>query len=91
VFVAAGPDAYSVTEGVVPPFTPGSQPSTPTGQYHSIYQVPSTLDRRQKTFRQRLRGGWHSLMLSNNMLDTYFSFESAVFEFQQAGKNRERR
>ncbi len=85
-FVCAGPDAFSVTEGVVPPFLPSDQTF---GNYHSIYQVPSTLDRRQKTYRQRFRGGWFSLVLYNDSLDTYFSFETAVLEFVDAGKNRE--
>lgn len=75
VLISAGPDAYSVTEG------------TP----HSTANVPATLDRRQKTYRQRFRGGWFSMTISNETLDTYFSFESALLEFLQAGRNRERR
>lgn len=75
VTVQAGPDAYSVTEG------------TP----HSTAAVPSTLDRRQKMYRQRFRGGWFSMKISNNQFDTYFSFESALLEFLDAGRNRDRR
>lgn len=75
VTLASGPDAFEVTEG------------TP----HSQIVVACTLERRQKTFRQRLRGGWFSLTISNNQLDTYFSFESALLEFHDAGRNRERR
>lgn len=73
VIVSAGPDAYSVTEG------------TP----HSTATIPATLDRRQKTYRQRFRGGWFSLTISNTTDNTYFSFESALLEFQPGGKNRE--
>lgn len=73
--VKAGPDAYSVTEG------------TP----HSVYTVANTIDRRTKTFRQRFRAGWFSLTISNTTIDTYFAFESALLEFVEAGRNRERR
>ena len=72
-YLASGPDAFSVTEGT---------PHTSTG-------IAITLDRRQKTFRQRLRGGWFSLQLSNGVSSTYFSFESATLEFMPAGRNRE--
>lgn len=75
VVIDAGPDAYSVTEG------------TP----HSSATIPSTLDRRQKTYRQRFRGGWFSMTISNDTFNTYFSFESALLEFIEAGRNRERR
>lgn len=75
VVISSGPDAYSVTEG------------TP----HSTATIPSTLDRRQKTYRQRFRGGWFSMTISNDVLDTYFSFETALLEFIDAGRNRERR
>lgn len=75
VQLASGPDAYSVTQG------------TP----HTVANIPSTLDRRQKTYRQRLRGGWFSVTISNNVIDTYFSFESAILEFIESGRNRERR
>lgn len=75
IIVSSGPDAYSVTEG------------TP----HSTATIPSTLDRRQKTYRQRFRGGWFSVTISNDVIDTYFCFESALLEFLEAGRNRERR
>lgn len=75
VDVVAGPDAFSVTEG------------TP----HSTCSVPSTIDRRQKTYRQRFRGGWFALKVGNAVLNKYFSFESALLEFVGAGRNRERR
>ena len=71
----AGPDAYSVTEGIP----------------HSTYVVANSLDRRSKTYRQRFRSGWISLQLSNTTLDTYWSFESALLEFSDGGRNRERR
>ena len=88
----SGPDAFSVTEGaelagVLSPYYNTTVVKTP----HSFSAISIPLDRRQKTFRQRLRGGWHSLMISNNTINTYFSFESATFEFLGAGKNRERR
>ncbi len=75
VVIDSGPDAYSVTEG------------TP----HSTATIPSTLDRRQKTYRQRFRGGWFSMTISNDTIDTYWTFESALLEFSEAGRNRERR
>jgi hypothetical protein len=71
----AGPDAYSVTEGLA----------------HNQAVISMTLERRQKTMRQRMRGGWFSLMIANDQLDTFFSFESATLEFMPAGRNRERR
>jgi len=74
-YIAAGPDAFSVTEGSA----------------HSSTAVAISLDRRQKTFRQRFRGGWFSLRLANGVSSTYFSFESATLEFKPAGRNRERR
>lgn len=74
-YLASGPDAFSVTEGGA----------------HSSTAIAITLDRRQKTFRQRLRGGWFSLRLANGVDKTYFSFESATLEFKPAGRNRERR
>ncbi len=70
--VNAGPDAYSVTEG------------TP----HSTYTVNLYLDLRQKTFRQRLRGRWFTITLSNMSDALYFSFESAMAEFDQSGRQR---
>ena len=71
----SGPDAYEVTEG-----------STRHGA-----TVFCSLERRQKTFRQRLRGGFFSMTLANSTMDTYFSFESAQLEFIDAGRDRERR
>ncbi len=85
----AGPDAYSVTEGIS-----AGDPSSP----HNSFQVPSTLDRRQKTYRQRMRGGWFSIQLfspgfyinaSSATVYSYWTFESAFLEFLQAGRNRE--
>jgi hypothetical protein len=88
----SGPDAFSVTEGaelggVLSPYYNNPPVKSP----HSFSAITMTLDRRQKTFRQRLRGGWHSLMISNSALDAYWSFESASFGFTASGKNRERR
>lgn len=80
--MATGADAYSVTENLVQPVA--DQPR--------VASIACTIDRRQKTMRQRMRGGWFSFTLSNqNQPDTYFSFESAVMEFQDAGRNRLRR
>lgn len=76
VTLNSGPDAFNVTE---------------EGQPHTTLNIDCVLERRQKTFRQRLRGGWFSVIISNNQLDTYFSFESALLEFHDAGRNRERR
>lgn len=70
-----GPDAYTVTEG------------TP----HTFATVTSMTDRRQKTFRQRMRGGWFSVQISNTVDSTYFSFESAILEFTESGRNRYQR
>jgi hypothetical protein len=70
--IDSGPDAFSVTEG------------TP----HSTYSVNMPTDRRQKCFRQRLRGRWFTLTIGNNVDNTYFSFESAIAEFDQAGRQR---
>lgn len=75
VTLQAGPDAYSVTDG------------TP----HSTATISCPLDRRQKTMRQRLRGGWFTMKLANATNDSYFAFESATLEFEPAGKLRERR
>lgn len=80
--MATGADAYSVTENLTQ--TTPDQPR--------VAAIACTIDRRQKTMRQRLRGGWFSFTLSNqNQPDTYFSFESAIMEFQDAGRNRIRR
>lgn len=75
MYLASGPDAFSVTQGLP----------------HSSTLVPSVLDRRQKTYRQRLRGGWFSLRMANGVDNTYFSFENGILEFSPAGRNRERR
>lgn len=75
VTVAAGPDAYSVTEG------------TP----HNSFSVQTPLDRRQKTYRQRLRGRWFSFTFSSSDDQTYDSFESLIAEFDNAGRQRETR
>jgi hypothetical protein len=73
VVINSGPDAFSVTEG------------TP----HSTASIPITLDRRQTTFRQRFRAGWFSIVISNSTINTYWSFESALLEFIQAGRQRD--
>ena len=73
--LAAGPDAYNVTE----------DPNGP----HNFASIQSSLDRRQVTYRQRMRGGWFSIQLFNNTINTYFTFESALLEFIGAGRNRE--
>lgn len=75
VTLAAGPTAYDVTEG------------TPV----NTATISCPLDGRQKFFRQRLRGGWFTLTIANNTLDTYFTFESADLEFTPAGHNRRQR
>jgi hypothetical protein len=74
----AGASAYDVTEGVA-------------GNLHSFSSVQLTLDRRQKTFRQRLRGGWFSLKLSNAVDNDLFALESGVIDFVPGGPNRLRR
>lgn len=73
--LASGPDAFTVTEGAA----------------HVSTAVPFTIDRRQKTMRQRVRGGWFSLNLDNGVDNAYFSFESATLDFASGGKNRERK
>ena len=78
--IAAGPDAYSVTEAL-----PNSQ------NPHPSVTVIMPMDRRQKVFRQRLRGGWFSLALQNLSDGSFFSFESAMLEFVPGGRNRELR
>lgn len=81
VIIAAGPDAYSVTEGL-----------NVSANLHPIPHINGlVLDRRQKTFRQRLRGGWFTISLQNLTDNTFFSFESAALEFVPAGHNRLRR
>ena len=78
--IAAGPDAYSVTEGI-----------NDGANLHPIPVVVMPIDRRQKVFRQRLRGGWFSLTLSNFTDNAFFSIESAMLEFVPGGRNRELR
>lgn len=70
-----GASAYDVTEG--------STTHTAT--------ISTGLDRRQKTFRQRVHGGWFTVGLSNSTNSTLFSFESALLEFTPSGRNRYRR
>lgn len=70
--INGGADVYDVTEG--------------TPQYTG--SVTSTLDGRQKHARQRIRGNWHSFQLTNNVLDTYFSFERMELEFSPGGMER---
>lgn len=70
-----GATAYDVTEG--PP--------------NQQYAVNCPLDGRTKTFRQRLRGGWFTLTISNSTLDTYFAFEQAMLDFGPSGNNRKQR
>lgn len=72
VTLVSGTVAYDVTQG------------TPT----NTALIECTLDRRQKTMRQRMRGGWFAVTISNFMHNAYFSFESAVLEFHEAGRNR---
>lgn len=76
--MAAGPDAYAVTEAL--------------GNSQNPYPIPivemGTIDRRQKTFRQRIRGAWFTLTLRNQVDSTFFSFESAVMEFNPGGRER---
>ncbi len=43
---------------------------------------------RTKTMRQRLRGEWFSVRISNSAAGNYFSLESVELEFSQGGKNR---
>lgn len=70
----AGSSAYSVTEGT----TNASAKGVITwGSQGST-----------KTMRQRLRGEWFSLLLSNSAASNYFSFESVDMEFNTAGRNR---
>jgi hypothetical protein len=73
VTTVVGPDAYSVTEG------------TP----HNTVTNLSILERRQTTYRQRLRGGWFAFTVSNNVINTYFAFETANLGFSDGGRNRD--
>jgi len=70
-----GPNAFTVTEG------------TPRNSTFINY----SMDQRQKTARQRLRGEWFTVKIHNSTNNAYFSFESALLEFEPAGRNRERR
>lgn len=76
--IIAGPTAYDVTEGV-------------GGNLHPQPTVGMTLDRRQKTFRQRLRGGFFTMKLANTIDTDFFGLESGVLEFMPAGRNRDLR
>lgn len=71
----AGPTAYDVTEG-----TGANQ--------HAKAVVGMVLDRRQKTFRQRLRGGFFTLTLANTIDTDLFGLESGVLEFLPSGRER---
>lgn len=79
--LSAGPSAYDVTEAL-----PNSQNPYPTPTVSGL-----VIDRRQKTFRQRLRGGWFSVNLQNLTSSTFFSFESATVDFLPGGKERRQR
>ncbi len=68
-----GPSAYSVTEGTA----------------HNSAVITTQLSQRTTQYRQRFRGGWFSLTLANSAPDAYFSFESAMLEFSQAGRQRD--
>ena len=74
-FIYAGPDAWSVTEGVA-------------SNLHAFAEIGMLLDKRQKTFRQRLRGGWFTIKLANGVIDQGFSLESGVLDFIASGPNR---
>jgi len=73
--IRAGKTAYSVTEGAT----------------YRTASASFVLDRRTKTMRQRLRGAWFTVALSNLTAGTYFSFESGELEFSPAGRNRQQR
>lgn len=75
VSLQSGVDAYEVTEG------------TP----RSTATIDCPIERRQKTMRQRLRGGWFTVKLANSADNNYWAFETAIFEFEPAGRLRERR
>jgi hypothetical protein len=74
VTLLAGMDAYSVTEG----------------QPHSTVTIDCPIQRRQKTLRQRLRGGWFAMKFANQATGNYWAFETASMMFEEAGKNRAR-
>lgn len=75
VSLNAGPTAYDVTEGT--PF--------------QTAQVQVGLDRRTKTFRQRLRGAWFTVQVSNDAAAQYFVLDDLELEFEVAGKERRQR
>jgi hypothetical protein len=75
VTLNAGKTAYDVTQG------------TPT----STATISLGLDRRSRTLRQRLKGGWFSVNLNNGAANNYFSLESLILEFEPAGRNRRQR
>lgn len=79
--IAAGPSAYDVTEAL-----PNAQNPFPQPTINGL-----VIDRRQKTFRQRVRGAWFSINLQNLTSDTFFSFESAEVDFVPGGKERRQR
>lgn len=76
VTLRGGVNVYDVTEG-----TPGSTAVIAAGD----------IDRRSKTFRQRIRGGWFAVKIANTVSGDYFAIEDGVLEFEPAGKLRERR
>lgn len=78
VSVVAGPDAYSVTEGLAT-------------NLHAVPVINYTMTNRQKTFRQRVRGAFFTLTLANATDTDYFAFESAILELAASGKERRRR
>lgn len=75
VTLNAGVSAYDVTEG-----TPQQTATIFVGR-----------DRRSKTFRQRLRGEWFSIKVSNNFSAQYFVLDDLTLEFDTAGKERRQR
>jgi hypothetical protein len=78
VSVVAGPDAYSVTEGL-------------STNLHAVPTINYTMTNRQKTFRQRVRGAFFTLTLANATDTDYFAFESAILELAASGKERRHR
>lgn len=75
VSLFSGKSAYDVTEG------------TPT----TTALVGWGRDGRTKTMRQRLKGEWFTVELSNAAASNYFSMESVELEFESKGKNRRQR
>jgi hypothetical protein len=74
VVLQAGTDAYSVTEG------------TP----HSTATIDCPIQRRQKTLRQRMRGGWFTVKLVQTAANNYWAMETMTLMFEPAGRNRTR-